>query len=214
VDGKRPTGVCIVFVGPGGERSMLPDPGANEALAPDDLPGALLAAGSHLHVTGYSLVRPGPRAAARAAIATAGRAGMSVSVDPSSTALLGPDFLELAAGADLLLPNAEEAGALSGERSAAAAGRALAARFPEVVVKLGAEGAMWTNGGDEVRVAAAALPRAAVTPVDTTGAGDAFAAGLLAARMTGAAPREALAAACELAAVAVATPGARPPAPA
>jgi len=47
--------------------------------------------------------------------------------------------------------------------------------------------------------------------VDSTGAGDAFAAGLLAARAAGAEPPEALAAACRLAATAVTTPGARPP---
>ena len=45
VDGERPTGTCIVLVAPGGERSMLPDAGANDALAPDDLPAALLARG-------------------------------------------------------------------------------------------------------------------------------------------------------------------------
>jgi ribokinase len=49
-----------------------------------------------------------------------------------------------------------------------------------------------------------------VTVLDSTGAGDAFAAGLIAARVSGAAPKEALAAGCRLAAQAVATPGARP----
>jgi sugar/nucleoside kinase (ribokinase family) len=80
---------------------MLPDPGANAALAVTDLSDSLLAAGDHLHVTGYSLVRPGPRPAALAAISRAAAAGMSVSVDPSSAALLGPEFVELAAGATL-----------------------------------------------------------------------------------------------------------------
>jgi sugar/nucleoside kinase (ribokinase family) len=77
------------------------------------------------------------------------------------------------------------------------------------VVKLGVRGAAWTDGGDEVQVPAAAVAGA----LDTTGAGDAFAAGLLAARLGGAAPRQALAAGCELAARAVVTLGARPPAP-
>ena len=49
--------------------------------------------------------------------------------------------------------------------------------------------------------------------VDTTGAGDAFAAGLLAARLAAPAPAEALAAGCALAARAVVTAGARPPPP-
>ncbi|MEA2419195.1 MAG: hypothetical protein QOE60_1401 [Thermoleophilaceae bacterium] len=210
VDGEHPTGTCVVLVGPGGERSMLPDPGANALLASGDLPEELLCAGGHLHVTGYSLARPGPRPAALSAILRAGAAGMSVSVDPSSAALLSPAFLELLDGVGLLVPNAEEAAALSGCRDPAAAARRLAARFPEVVVKLGAEGALWTNGRNEQRAPAAT----GAAPLDTTGAGDAFAAGLLAARLGGAAPAAALAAGCALAAQAVLTPGARPPAPA
>jgi sugar/nucleoside kinase (ribokinase family) len=210
VDAKRPTGTCIVLVGPGGERTMVPDPGANLALVAADVPDSLLAGGGHLHLTGYSLVRPEPRAAARSAMERAAAAGMSVSVDPSSAALLGPDFLELAEGAGLLLPNAAEALALAPAATPAAAARALAARFPEVVVKLGAEGALWTDGSDELRVPAVELPASAAAPVDTTGAGDAFAAGLLAARLEGAAPAAALSAGCALAARAVATQGARP----
>jgi sugar/nucleoside kinase (ribokinase family) len=91
----------------------------------------------------------------------------------------------------------------------------LAERFPEVVVKLGTEGALWTNGDDELRVPAAQIDAVALATtggaLDTTGAGDAFAAGLLAARLRGACPAEALTAGCALAAQAVVTPGARPP---
>jgi ribokinase len=212
VDGEHPTGTCVVLVGPGGERSMLPDPGANAFLAPDDLPDDVLAAGGHLHLTGYSLVRPGPRPAALAAISRAAAAGMSVSVDPSSAALLGPVFLDLLDGVGLVLPNAEEAAVLTGLSDAPAAARSLASRVPEVVVKLGAEGALWTNGSNEERVAAVAVAASAGGTLDTTGAGDAFAAGLLAARLRGASAAQALRAACALAAQAVVTPGARPPA--
>jgi sugar/nucleoside kinase (ribokinase family) len=207
VDDSLPTGTCVVLVGPGGERSMLPDPGANAALAPADLPDSVLGPGGHLHLTAYSLVRVGPRAAALDAIARAGAAGMSVSVDPSSAALLSPAFLDLLDGVGLLMPNADEAAALTGADEPSEAARRLTERIPEVVVTLGADGALWANGGDEERVSAAASPG---EPLDTTGAGDAFAAGLLAARLRGAAPREALAAGCALAAQAVVTPGARP----
>jgi sugar/nucleoside kinase (ribokinase family) len=207
VDDSLPTGTCVVLVAPSGERSMLPDPGANRSLSPEDLPDSLLVPGDHLHVAGYSLLRAGPRAAALSAISRAAAAGMSVSVDPSSAALLSPSFLDLLEGVELLLPNAEEAVALTGSADLGAAAHALATRFAEVVVKLGAEGALWTDGSDDVRAPAAPLPGA---PIDTTGAGDAFAAGLLTARLGGAAPAEALAAACELAAQAVVALGARP----
>jgi ribokinase len=206
VDTERPTGTCVVLVAPDGERSMVPDAGANDGLAGSDLPDELLTPGGHLHVAGYALLREGSREAARSAMARARARGVSVSVDPSSTALLGREFLDDAAGAQLLLPNAEEATALTGEHDPDAAGRVLARRVPEVVVTLGDRGALWTDGRD-VRRAAAAPPAAVV---DTTGAGDAFAGGLLAARVAGADPEAALAAGCRLAARAVRTPGARP----
>lgn len=131
---------------------------------------------------------------------------MSVSVDPSSAALLSPEFLDHADGAGLLLPNADEAQMLSGERHPEQAAKTLASRFGEVVVTLGAEGALWTDGRASVRADAIRVEAA----VDSTGAGDAFAAGLLAARLEGAEPAEALAAGVRLAAEAVARPGGRP----
>jgi sugar/nucleoside kinase (ribokinase family) len=206
VDRALPTGTCVVLVGPDGERTMAPDAGANDALTDADLADELLASAGHLHVAGYALLRPGSRPAARAAIARALERGMSVSVDPSSAALLSPEFLDLAEGAGLLLPNAEEARMLSGESDPERAAGALAARFGEVVVTLGSEGAVWSDGPRTVR--AAAVPVEVL--VDSTGAGDAFAAGLIAARMDGAGPEEALAAGARLAAEAVARPGGRP----
>lgn len=120
------------------------------------------------------------------------------SVDPGP--LAAPDLT-----ADLLLPSAAEATALTGEADPEAAARALAATGREVVVTLGAAGALWTDGRD-----LAHAPAVTTAVVDTAGAGDAFAAGLLAARLAGAVPREALAAGCALAARCVAAPGARP----
>ena len=200
------TGTCVVLVGADGERTMVPDAGANAALDGGDLADELLTAGDHLHVSGYSLLREGSRPAARAAIARARAAAVTVSVDPSSSALLSSAFLDHAEGANLLLPNASEAHALTGDSDPERAARALAARFDEVVVTLGPNGALWTDGEEVLR--AAAVPVDAV--VDSTGAGDAFAAGFLSARATGGSTAEALAAGGKLAARAVATPGARP----
>jgi ribokinase len=205
-DRDLPTGTCLVLVGPDGERTMAPDAGANDGLAEPDLPDELLGRGGHLHVSGYSLLRDGSRAAARAGIERALGAGMTVSVDPSSSALLSPEFLGWADGAGLLLPNASEAHALTGDSDPERAARALTERFGEVVVTLGPAGALWTDGDEVLR--AAAVP---VDPVeDSTGAGDAFAAGLLSARVAGTSTAEALAAGCKLAARAVSQAGARP----
>jgi sugar/nucleoside kinase (ribokinase family) len=187
-DRDHATGTCVVLVDSEGERTMLPDPGANDmpALVPD----ALLHAGGHLHVIGYALMRPGARPGALAAIERAHAAGMTVSVDPSSWALMRPGVFP---DVDLLVPNEDEARVL-GPLDA-----------PEVVTKLGARGARWTDGRTTVEV-----PAEPVEVADTTGAGDAFAAGLLTARLEGAGPREALEAACRVAARAVAQVGARP----
>jgi sugar/nucleoside kinase (ribokinase family) len=206
-DPARPTGTCVVIVEPGGERTMLPDGGANDGLVPDDIAAGIFAEGEHLHVAGYALLREGSRRAASGAIAKACNEGMTVSVDPSSAALLWPGFLDLVAGAGLLLPNASEARALTGEGDPERAALLLCERFAEVVVTLGKEGALWTDGRSRCRAPAEPVTRV----VDTTGAGDAFAAGLLAARLKGADPPAALTAGCRLAARAVENRGARPP---
>jgi sugar/nucleoside kinase (ribokinase family) len=212
VDPRRPTGTCIVLVGADGERSMLPDPGASLALSPVDVPAGLLVAGAHLHVSGYSLLRAGSRAAAQHALRLADANGMTTSVDPSSVGLLaayGPAaFLAAVRGVDLLLPNAAEAALLSGEADAERAARRLAelAGVREVVLTLGADGALAVSGDDPVvRVPAAAAP-----VLDTTGAGDAFTAGLLDARRRGLDLPAALAAGAATAARAVRHLGARP----
>ena len=145
VDPERPTGTCLVLVEPGGERTMLPDPGANAALVAEPLPPDA----THLHVAGYALLRPGSRAAAQALIAAARDAGATVSVDPSSAAPLAaaPRFLDWVAGVDLLLPNRDEAAVLTGIADPGGAARALCAEVGEVVVTLGADGALWTRRG-------------------------------------------------------------------
>jgi ribokinase len=205
VDPDRSTGTCVVLVTPDGERTMFPDAGANAALAVADLPDDLFEVGGHLHVAGYALLRDGSRSAALSAVERAGAAAMTVSVDPSSAALLSDGLLRVVKGVDLLLPNDLEARALTGLSDPSTAARALSETFAEVVVTLGEDGALWTDGSEVLQVSSQAAD-----VVDTTGAGDAFAAGLLAARVRGASPQEALEAGCALAGRAVAVSGARP----
>ncbi|MEO8687031.1 MAG: sugar kinase [Solirubrobacteraceae bacterium] len=209
IDPVRATGTVVVIVEPTGERTMLPDRGANAALSPTDLPVEALRAATHLHLSGYTLLDPGSRAAGLVALEHAREAGVSVSVDPASAAPIetaGPRaFLDWVAHADMLLPNREEAVVLTGAREPEAAAWALARGGRDVVITLGADGALWSDGEQIVRAAAAEAP----APVDSTGAGDAFTAGWLAARLRGAEPAEALAAANELAASTLREAGAR-----
>lgn len=209
VDRERPTGTIVVLVTPDGERTMLPDRGANLRLAPADLPDGLLRAGDHLHVSGYALLDAGPRRAARRALAVARERGASTSVDTSSVGPLrqvGPErFLAWTHGVDLCHANAAEAVLLAGRESLQEAAAALVGPFREVVVTLGADGALHADATGTTTV-----PAAPAAVRDTTGAGDAFTAGYLAARLGGAAPREALVAGARLAARAVTVTGARP----
>jgi ribokinase len=212
LDGERATGTCVVVIGADGERTMLPDRGANLALAVDDVPAELFVSGGHLHLSGYVLLHDGPRAAGLAALDLAREARMTISIDPASAAPLGACGVERVlgwiGGVDLLLPNLDEARVLTGEDGPEAAARALVHRASarEVIVTLGVDGALWTDGHAVMRVGAPAVERV----VDTTGAGDAFAAGWLAARRAGAEPQEALCAACASGSRAVTHAGARP----
>ena len=204
------TGTCIVLVEPGGERSMLPDAGANATLTAADLPQRAFRTGGHLHLSGYTLLNPGSRDAGLAALSMAAAADMTVSVDPSSAAPLAElgaaRFLSMTRGVELLLANPDEAAVLAGTSDPHLAAQQLGDTYREVVVKLGADGAMWQQGF----IGASAPAERGVEVVDTTGAGDAFAAGFLASWLLHPEPETALAAGCRLAARAVSKVGARP----
>ncbi|MEV5407391.1 sugar kinase [Thermopolyspora sp. NPDC052614] len=211
MDPERPTGTCVVLVTHKGERTMLSDPGANAALTPEDLPRDLFS-GGHLHLSGYTLINEGSREAGLAALEAARRAAMSISVDCASAAPLerngAEPFLEWTHGAKLLFANADQAKVLTGREEPEAAVKVLTAWFPQVVIKLGAEGSLWYGGNRPEPIRAPAEPIERV--VDGTGAGDAFTAGFLPAWLDGKPPAEALAAGNRLAAKAISHLGARP----
>ncbi|MER6946078.1 sugar kinase [Nonomuraea sp. NPDC000554] len=212
MDPERPTGTCVVLVTHKGERTMLSDPGANAALSPEDLPRDLFNGGGHLHLSGYTLINEGSRDAGLAALDMARRSGMSISVDCASSAPLdrtgAEPFLEWTNGVKLLFANAEQARVLTGRDDPEAAAKVLTAWFPQVVIKMNVDGALWFGNGrpDPVRVAADPVDRI----VDGTGAGDAFCAGFLPTWLDGKPPAEALASGCHLAAKAIIHLGARP----
>jgi sugar/nucleoside kinase (ribokinase family) len=208
-DPSVPTGKVFVLVDGAGERTMITDRGAGEALDPEDLPGPLFG-GGHLHLSGYTLSGGSRRETATRALRLARESGMTISVDPSSVPLLrvvGPEsFLEWTRGANLCFPNLEEGNVLVGTGDTDRITERLLAYYPGVVLKLGAEGALYAGAdGERARVRAAPARVA-----DTTGAGDALCAGFLAARLSGAPPAEALEQGVGLAAMAVERVGARP----
>lgn len=220
LDPRSHTGAIVVLIEPDGRRTMLTDRGASALLSPGDIPATWFATAGHVHLSGYTLLGESSRPAGLAALRLARESGVSTSVTPGTAAPLraagAAAFLEWTAGATLCLANREEAAVLLGLDAAAegtadsaddgvALARGLAAHYPEAVVTLGAHGAVWAGPDETV-----ALPAVAGPVADTTGAGDALAAGLLAAWLAGASRAEALGAGLALAAEAVAAPGGRP----
>ena len=146
---------------------MLPDAGANAGLVEDDLPPELFVSGGVLYVSGYTLLRDRSRGAAQVALRRARESGMKTVVDAASAAPLRgfPGFVVAAGDVDLMFANADEAVVLGPDHGAR-----------ELVVKYGSAGATWTEGMTTISHAAAVTQA-----IDTTGAGDAFAAGFLSA---------------------------------
>ncbi|MCC0098782.1 sugar kinase, partial [Streptomyces flavotricini] len=205
IDPAEPTGTVVALVGKDAERTFLTDSGAALRLSPADWAPSLLDGAAHLHLSGYLFFADSSRELALVALRAARARGVPVSVDPASAGFLaglGPErFLDAVAGIGVLLPNEDEARLLAGlPEPAGAAGAARAAaelsrRVPLVVVTRGVAGALVAEGG---RVTAEVSAESAEA-VDSTGAGDAFTGGFLAARLAGAAPAEAARAGCRAA---------------
>jgi sugar/nucleoside kinase (ribokinase family) len=184
-DPDLPTGLLVTLLDPDGERSFLTDRGANTALNRSDLPDSLLDGVRLLHVSGYSLFTEAPRAAVLGLVAAALRRGIPWTVDAASAGFIddvGPRNFSLWIGtADTLFANGLEAATLAGTGDRAMQFTALGAPARTVVIKRGAEGAL-ASGPHH---AMCEIPAPTVTPVDTTGAGDAFLAAFLLARLAG-----------------------------
>ncbi len=182
------TGTVVVLVGTGGERTMLTDRGACAEL--DGFEPAWLDDLAMLHVAGYSLLDNPSVSAARGLIGAVRRGGGTVSVDACSVGAIADSGVDAfrdtlgGIGPDLLLCDAGEASLLE----ATGGYRQLA---DLVVIK---------DGPRPTRLYGAGFDGEALTPPqlervpDTTGAGDSFAGGLLAARLAGSGWLEATAA--------------------
>lgn len=180
------TGTLVTLLSPDGERSFFTDRGANQALCRADLPDSLLDDATLLHLSGYALVSPGPRAAVLELMATAKRRGIPVTVDPGSAGFLrevGPEaFLRWTSGAAMCFPNADEAATLAVTDDRDEQLRCLSDIYGLLVVKRGPAGAEAANRHGDHWTA----PARPATVLDTTGAGDAFLAAFLASYTKGA----------------------------
>jgi sugar/nucleoside kinase (ribokinase family) len=178
------TGSIVILVDALGERTMYPDRAAAAELA--DVPTSWVAGAGAVHAPAYCFATPESRATTLELLNSAHWAGATVSLDVASVSLLasiGPDtYLDLvrALAPHVLFANADEAAALSLDRIHLPATTIVIKDGPEPVLLI---------GGDGSRLAVPVPPVPAVR--DTTGAGDAFAAGYLTALLAGATALEA-----------------------
>ena len=202
------TGVVVVLVDALGERTMFPDSGANSGLSMADLPS--LVGFTAVYLSGYPLVNPKSRNGALDILRAVKAHGLPVVFDPSTVGVLLEvglnqvrEWLKLV---DVVVLNEEEAHFLSGKQNPVDAATELLTLTPLVVIKRGSNGALAQSRGS----ALVQIPAVETNVVDTTGAGDAFAAGFIQSWTKGADLSEALQKGAELAAKCVALAGSRP----
>lgn len=182
-DPHTSSGLMFITVTPDGQRTMFGYRGANVATSPQEIEPDAIRAARWLHVSGYALLRAPQREAALAALAIARGAGIVTSLDPGLEAVLHNRTLldALLPGIDVLFPNQDELCALTGSDDVQAALNTLCERgVTTIALKLGAHGCMLHQPGQTL-----AIPALPVSVTDTTGAGDAFAAGFIAGQIHG-----------------------------
>ena len=208
---EYPTGRCLILVTPDAQRTMNTCPGASYQLKAEALDEALIASAAILYLEGYLWGPELPRQAMYRAIEVARAAGREVAFTASESVCLPgrrEGFLSMieSGGIDLLFLNEHEAQALTGASDLAETMSTLSRQVPTLVITRGAKGAFGIEGGETVEIPAAPVGQV----VDTTGAGDLFAAGFLTARCMGHGMRKCLETGAIAAAEIISHFGARP----
>lgn len=163
------------------DRAQVTFPGAIAELSLSDVPFDAFDGFGHLHLSCFALQKR-LRPAFSRLLASAKRHGLSTSFDPNSSLQgeLRKHALRLLPHVDVVFLNEREASELSGKSSPIAAARELSRRAACAVVKLGSKGAVLARADEVTRVSGRK-----VRAVDTTGAGDSFAAGFISAFLAG-----------------------------
>lgn len=211
LEAPPPTGRCLILVTPDGQRTMNTCPAASHELTPAALDPQLIRSASVTFLEGYLWGPERPRAAMLKAAQIAHSAGRTVAFTLSESLCIG-DRRQGVLGmiessfVDLLFGNEHEMRHLTGCGTLDECIAALSARVSTLVITRGADGAVGIDGSDRAEVSAAPVANV----VDTTGAGDQFAAGFLAARLRGRALKACLEAGSIAAAEVISHFGARP----
>jgi sugar/nucleoside kinase (ribokinase family) len=181
ISAGEPTGRCLILVTPDAQRTMNTFRGAAHQLSADALDHEQIRGAAILYLEAYLWRSEGPRAAMMEAIAIAREAGRKVAFTLSDIACIAPHRADLMAMIedgliDILVANEAEICVLADVEDRNAAVDAIQAKVPLVVVTCGGDGALAVEKGRMVSTPIARIGRGVV---DTTGAGDLFAAGFL-----------------------------------
>jgi len=172
------TGTCVVLITEDAQRTMLTHLGVSAELGPQDIDAGEIAKAKYIYVEGYLFTGESTRAAAVKAIEVAKQLGVRVALtvsDPFLIHLFRDQFWELIEGpVDLLFCNKEEARALTGLDDPIDCAREIHKHAPNVALTLGASGSIIMHENEVIPIEGVE-----VQAVDTTGAGDMYAAGVL-----------------------------------
>jgi sugar/nucleoside kinase (ribokinase family) len=176
--GRGRTGTCVILISDDAQRTMLTTLGISSTLSPEDISEDLIEQSEYIYVEGYLFTGEPTRGAALHAIDLAKKHGVKVAFTVSDPFLIQyhrDEFWSLIKGpVDLLFCNLEESRALTGKHDAVDCAHEIHHHARNVALTLGADGSLLMHNGE-------AIPIEGVTvdAVDTTGAGDMYAAGVL-----------------------------------
>jgi sugar/nucleoside kinase (ribokinase family) len=206
-----PTGRCLILVTPDAQRTMNTCPGASHELTPQRLDEQMIRSASVTFLEGYLWGPERPRHAMLRAAQIAHEAGRTVAFTLSESLCIAgrkEGVLGMIEGGmvDILFANQDEAMLLAGTSDLDGAIARLVPFVSTLIVTRGSAGALGIERGNRVQIPAAPVEKV----VDTTGAGDLFAAGFLAARCRARPLEHCLQAGAQAAAEVISHFGARP----
>ncbi|MEW4490542.1 adenosine kinase [Thalassoglobus sp. JC818] len=172
------SGTCVILITPDAERTMLTSLGVSITLTPEDIQESAIRQSKFVYVEGYLFTQEPTRSAALKAIELAKKHDVKVAFTVSDPFLIQyhkDEFLSLIEGpVDLVFCNLDEARALTGKHDAVDCAHELHNHAENVALTLGGDGSVLMHEG-----AVIPIEGVEVSPVDTTGAGDMYAAGIL-----------------------------------
>ncbi|MFN0197564.1 MAG: adenosine kinase [Planctomycetaceae bacterium] len=172
------SGTCVILITPDAQRTMLTHLGVSATLSPDDISETEIKKAKYVYVEGYLFTGESTKAAALKAIDLAKKHGVRVAFTVSDPFLIQhyrEHFWQLIEGSiDLLFCNLDEARSLTGKSDMVECAQIIHRQSVDVALTLGKHGSLLMHNEELIPIEG--VP---VKAIDTTGAGDMYAAGLL-----------------------------------